>query len=116
MALTSNGILYIADQGNNLIRVVTTASTSQPFYSMFYLFTCIYRTYCLRRSINVGVVSRLAGGGPSNGILTGSTDGLGSSARFSSPAGIVVDSAGNLIVTDASNNLVRMITPAGEEL
>ena len=42
----------------------------------------------------------------------GSTDGTGSAARFSSPQGIAVDSAGTVYVADGSNT-IRTITPAG---
>lgn len=45
---------------------------------------------------------------------SGSADGIGSAARFWGPAGIVAESAGNLYVSDANNNTIRKITPAGE--
>jgi streptogramin lyase len=43
----------------------------------------------------------------------GSADGTGAAASFSTPSGIDVDSAGNLYVTDAGNNTIRKVTPAG---
>ncbi|MBL9214710.1 MAG: immunoglobulin domain-containing protein [Opitutaceae bacterium] len=43
----------------------------------------------------------------------GSTDGPGAAARFTNPAGIAVDAAGNLYVADNGNFVVRKITPAG---
>ncbi len=43
----------------------------------------------------------------------GSIDGIGAAALFSGPTGVAVDSAGNIFVTDSSNNTIRMITPAG---
>lgn len=43
----------------------------------------------------------------------GSTDGTGSAARFSSPSGIAIDSAGNVYVADTFNNTIRKITPGG---
>ena len=54
-------------------------------------------------------VSTLAGqaGSP------GGTDGTGSGARFSSPADLAADGAGNLYVADTFNNSIRKITSAG---
>jgi hypothetical protein len=43
----------------------------------------------------------------------GHSDGSGSAARFFHPAGIALDSAGNAYITDAGNNTIRKITPAG---
>src|SRR5436190_2246642 len=47
------------------------------------------------------------------GLPPGSTDGTGSAARFNSPAGVAVDSAGNTYVADTVNSTIRKITPAG---
>lgn len=44
----------------------------------------------------------------------GAADGIGALARFSSPGGIAVDSAGNIYVADTGNNTIRKISPAGE--
>ena len=54
-------------------------------------------------------VSTLAGGGE-----PGLVDGVGSTARFNYPSGMVVDPAGNLYVADNSNHRIRKITPDGE--
>ncbi|MEZ0369113.1 MAG: hypothetical protein ACAI44_08525 [Candidatus Sericytochromatia bacterium] len=43
----------------------------------------------------------------------GYQDGPGSTARFSSPAEIDVDAAGNLYVADTGNDAIRKITPEG---
>ena len=43
----------------------------------------------------------------------GSRDGSNSVARFSAPAGVTVDGAGNVYVADTENHTFRRILPAG---
>jgi len=47
------------------------------------------------------------------GSSSGDADGTGSTAAFSGPHGIDVDKDGNVFVSDAGNNKIRKITPAG---
>jgi hypothetical protein len=47
------------------------------------------------------------------GWTIGFTDGPGSTALFGTILGMACDSAGNLYVADATNNAIRMVTPAG---
>ena len=60
------------------------------------------------RKINLadGTVSTLAGS-----TTSGSTDGVGTAARFNGPHGIATDGV-NLYVTDTNNNMIRKITIA----
>ena len=57
-------------------------------------------------------VTTIAGGGPS-WFSTGSTDGKGEAARFSSPRGITCGSDGSIFVADFENHKVRRVSPAG---
>ena len=63
----------------------------------------------IRKVTLAGVVTTLAGS-PGN---IGSTDGTGSAARFFDPAGLALDSAGNIYVADTGNNTIRKVTAAG---
>lgn len=58
------------------------------------------------QSYSFSTVAGLAGS-------SGSSDGTNSSARFYYPAGIALDRAGNLYVTEILNHTVRMIQPIG---
>ena len=55
----------------------------------------------------VGETTTLAG---SPGQV-GSVDGTGGAARFDSPEGVAVDSAGNVYVADTGNDTIRKIMP-----
>lgn len=79
------GNVYIADQGNNVIRKMTPA----------------------------GVVTTFAGGGGAGGTAAGFADGTGTAALFAAPRGLAIDAAGNIYVADAINWSIRKITPAG---
>jgi sugar lactone lactonase YvrE len=87
VTVDSAGNLYVADLGNNTIRKVTPSITG------------------LQTNWVVTTLAGLAGS-------PGSADGTGSSARFSDPEGVAVDSTGNLYVGDAFNNTIRKVTPS----
>lgn len=63
----------------------------------------------IRQITPAGVVTTLAG----MAGMRGSADGTGMAARFDAPTGLVIGSAGNLYVTDGSNNTIRKVTVAG---
>lgn len=65
--------------------------------------------HTVRKVTTSGLVITLAG---LTGVQ-GTNDGIGTAARFSYPSGIVVDTAGNLYVSDYGNNTIRKVTPGG---
>jgi sugar lactone lactonase YvrE len=136
IAIDTAGNLFIADQSNSTIRKVTSAgvvttlagtgksagltdgtgSAARFNYPVGVavdaagnVFVADTSSHTIRKVTSVGVVTTLAG----QGGVQGSTDAAGSAARFSSPIGLAVDTAGNIFVTDAGSNTVRKVTSSG---
>jgi len=65
----------------------------------------------IRKVTPRGIVTTLAGKLTYN---VGIADGIGNNAQFCNPAGLAVDSAGNVYVADTGNQTIRRITPSGE--
>lgn len=134
IALDAAGNIYVADYGNNLIRKITTsgivstvagtgmqgAINATGIIASFNgpsgiaadaagnLYVADSGNNLIRKITQAGVVSTLAGSD-----TTGSANGQGINSSFFGPVGVAVDTHGNVYVTDAGNNLIRFITPAG---
>ena len=136
VSVDTAGNVFVADQYNHTIRKVTSAgvvttlagtpgsfgSTDATGSAARFkyphgvavdtagnVFVGDYLNHTIRKVTSAGVVTTLAGTAGSSG----STDATGSAARFSSPAGVSVDSAGNVFVADNGNHTIRKVTSAG---
>ncbi len=129
IAIDTTGNLYVADANNNAIRkvtpggVVTTlagngaagfvdgtgaaARFSQPFDLVLdaagNLYVSDSGNNAIRKITPAGVVTTLAGGGPSN---PGFVDGVGNAARFKTPERIAFGAGGHLYLADQQFNPV----------
>ena len=72
-----------------------------------YLLVSDTANHTIRRIAPGGVVTTIAG---AVGVA-GSTDGLGSAARFNLPSGMASDGAGNVFLADRGNNTIRKLAP-----
>ena len=133
---TTAGAIAIADTGNATLRLITSAgvastlagSTTQRGNADGHgsaatfssprgiaqdtagnLYVADSLNHTIRKISASGVVSTFAGSAGSSG----SSDGLGGTARFNHPTGVEVDASGNVYVADATNNLIRKIAPDG---
>jgi hypothetical protein len=57
-----------------------------------------------------GVISRVAGTGTAG---NSGDDGQATSAQLHAPARVAVTADGTILISDAANNEIRMVTPAG---
>jgi gliding motility-associated-like protein len=135
ICVDASGFVYIADRGNNRIRVIspegkvsTLAGNGQPGYSegkgtaakfnvptgiavdkSGNIFVTDQVNNRIRKINPEGVVSTFAGSGEFS-----LSDGESNKAAFKYPTGIVFDTLGNLYVTDQINHLIRRISPSGK--
>jgi sugar lactone lactonase YvrE len=134
VAVDSAGNVYVADSNNHRIRMVsptglvttlagsgtvgflnaqgTAARFNLPRYvavdSAGNVYVADMSNHRIRMISSTGNVTTLAGSD-----TAGFLDEQGAVARFSSPNGVAVDSAGNVYVADANTNRIRKISPAG---
>ena len=92
----------------------TSAELNQPYSVLadgsgnFYI--ADYSNSAVRKVTPAGIISTIAGNGTAG---YSGDDGPATSAELSGPAGLALDSSGNLYIGDRGNNTVRKVTPAG---
>jgi sugar lactone lactonase YvrE len=136
LAVDEAGNVFVADTGNNTIRMITPAGTvttlagasrewgsadgtgAVAYFAQTSgvavdeagnIFVADMFNHTIRKITPAGAVTTLAGtpGSP------GSADGTGAAAGFFYPRGVAVDGAGNVLVVDSGNYTIRKITSAG---
>jgi sugar lactone lactonase YvrE len=134
VAVTSSGVIVVADRNNHRIRLITptgVVTTLAGSGSGSADGTGTGATFSLPSAVAVipssgvivvadsgnhrirlitpgGVVTTLAGSGQ------GSADGTGAGASFNFPTGVaVIPSSGVIVVADQGNHRIRLVTPAG---
>lgn len=141
VASDASGNLFVADMSNSTIRKITSAGVVTTFAgtagmsgradgtgaaARFFRPKAIatdadgnlfvadrvspWGSGLIRKVTADGIVTTLAGDPNGYGLL----DGTGAAARFGDPAGIAVDAAGNVFVTESQHHTIRRVTPTGE--
>ena len=127
VAVDNSGNLYIADQGNSSIRVVSGATGSITSidslaiaannWSPTGIFVSANGTIYFSSDFNSNSVTAIAGDLTSTSVLIGTgtagfsgDGGLPSMAQLNNPNGLTFDKWGNFYVADAGNNRIRKIT------
>ena len=134
-----SGIVYIADNGNNKIRMVnstgiitTIAGTGVPgstgdggaatFAQLDHpygvsvdisgkIYISEYNNHKIRMVNSRGIITTFAG----TGIYGGSGDGgMAINAQLSGPYGVAVDISGKIYIADAYNHKIRMVFPRSQ--
>jgi len=134
VAVDAAGNVYVADQGNNRIRKITTAGqvstlagSGQPGHTEGPALTAQFKfptgvaidaagnvyvadsaNQCIRKISSAGLVTTLCGNGNQ-----GYGEGPPAFAQFNNPVGVAVNAAGTVYVADQGNNRIRAVTPAG---
>jgi DNA-binding beta-propeller fold protein YncE len=136
IATDAAGNVYVADSGNNAIRMITistglvstvaggtygsndgtggpggTAQFAEPYSVALNaagdIYVADFNNNTIRLIAPGGMVTTFAG----TAGLAGSTDATGPAARFWGPRGVATDSSGNVYVADRNNGTIRFITP-----
>jgi sugar lactone lactonase YvrE len=91
VAVAANGDVYIADTGNNRIRIVTAATGIITTYAGGLTTACVSPATC-------------GNGGDKDAAV----------AMFNSPSDVALDSSGNVYVSDSATHTIRKINAATE--
>jgi gliding motility-associated-like protein len=135
LAIDQVGNIYVADQANHMIRKITAGGLVSTFAGSGIpgnidgtgaaasfnnprgltvdnagnVYVADQNNNLIRKITPAGVVTTFAGTG-SGGLLNGPR----LSATFNTPTAVDIDAAGNLYISDGSNNVIRKINTAGD--
>lgn len=132
VAVSADGIIYVADQNGQRIRRITPSGTVTTLAGSTIGFTdgvgttaqfanpagvavagdgtiyvADYFNHRIRKITPAGAVTTLAGS------TSGFADGTGATAQFDRPADVAVADDGTVYVADRRNHRIRKVTPAG---
>jgi sugar lactone lactonase YvrE len=95
VAVDPAGNIYIADPDNNVVRVV-----------------CANQTPIACQGVAAGDINTFAGNQPTGASYTGD-GGPATKALLNDPVAVLLDTAGNLYISDSGNNAIRKVNTSG---
>jgi sugar lactone lactonase YvrE len=100
VATDAAGNVYIADTGDNEIRVVNMQSSSITVFGV---------------TVAAGNIARVAGNGVAcpNSTSACGDNGKGTSAMLNGPMGVAIDHLGNMFIADSGDRRIRGMLPSG---
>ena len=101
VAVDTLGNVYIADSGNNRIRVLSSVVASSTTSAG----PCVLGTGVGTSFVCSNVISTFAGSGS-----TGSVNGAANLASFNNPTALAVDAAGDIYVAGTGSNAIRLLS------
>jgi len=134
LAADANGVVYVADTHNNMIRKIRPDGTVTTIAGRISAEVAKYRDTVIKFDNPYGIavdkagnvfvadwerdmIKKISPGGKVSAFAgnseKGAKDGKGAAATFYLPEGLAIDKAGNLYVADCYNNMIRKISPGG---
>jgi sugar lactone lactonase YvrE len=100
VATDATGNVYLADTGDNEIRVVNMQSSAITVYGV---------------TVQPGNIARIAGNGTACPTSTSACgdNGKGTAAMLNSPMSLAIDHLGNMFIADSGDRRIRVMIPAG---
>ncbi|HLW86839.1 MAG TPA: hypothetical protein VKR57_00020 [Terriglobales bacterium] len=100
VATDATGNVYIADTGDNEIRVVNMQSSAITVFGV---------------TVQPGNIGRIAGNGTACSSSTSACgdNGKGTQAMLNSPMGVAIDRLGNMFIADSGDRRIRAMIPSG---
>jgi len=125
IAVDATGNVYVADQGNNAVRKITSGGVVTTLLGTNLLKTTLGAPtgICVDKNANIyitdtnGRILELS----NNNVLyslagvsgsTGFTNGTNTNVKFNNPLAVAADKNGNIFITDYYNNVIRKLTIA----
>ena len=108
IAVSDDGTLVVADEGNNVIRTVDLSAGPLPTHAL-----ALAVADEIPRLAGVQVTTFAGRPGYKRTGVPGFMDGAAGSALFYRPWGMALDAQGNVIVADSGNDAIRRIAPDG---